>query len=146
MSTPDFKCPICGRRHTILSREAASAILADCNFFLQPGERPATLDDFAHCSRCGAPSSGFVPAEGPDKSGELGMGVAVMPPAGTVLSAMYATLRAIDQHGKAVADSTPSPSPVVAVVNPANDAVFQPISSRKPFALTANPEKHDVNQ
>lgn len=146
MSTPDFKCPVCGRRHTILSREAASAIIADCNFFLQPSERPATLDDFARCSRCGAPSSGFVPAVGPDKSGELGMGVAVMQPAGTVLNAMYATLHAIDRHGKPVTDDTPSSSPVAAVVNPANDAVFQPIVSRKPFTVAELPENHDVNQ
>jgi hypothetical protein len=78
VSTQDFKCPACGRRHTILSRDAASKVLADCNFFLQPGERPTAMEDLACCSRCGAPSSGFVPADTPDRPGELGLGVAVL--------------------------------------------------------------------
>lgn len=56
-----FRCP-CGWVHLAISRVKAEANIAITNaWFAEQGEsRRVSMNQYTHCSRCGAPSSGFV--------------------------------------------------------------------------------------
>jgi|GEM_PF-2178260 len=64
MSYKEFKCPKCGWVHAAISRAEAEAQVASANEYDAAGGRPQTnsIEHYLRCFRCGAPTSGFVPA------------------------------------------------------------------------------------
>ena len=60
-----YKCYACGRVHFTMSLTDAEAHVAMVNEQLSGNERRgqiATVESYFKCSRCGAPSSDFIPA------------------------------------------------------------------------------------
>ncbi len=67
----NFKCPKCRCIHSAISEASAVAAVSEFNdYFLtlsseaqaQFGGKPATLEMYRRCTRCGAPASSFLPA------------------------------------------------------------------------------------
>lgn len=59
------KCPRCGWVHVAIARSEAEEQVLSVNLWLASSHEnspPASLDQYLHCFRCGAPSSNFVPA------------------------------------------------------------------------------------
>ena len=78
-----FKCPKCGWLHIGISESDALRAVADFNEYYTTldeaaresfGGRPAAIERFRRCFRCGCPSDQFVPireAEGPESGTTL---------------------------------------------------------------------------
>ena len=61
----EVKCPQCGWVHVAISRSDAEDQVASVNRYLARSDEsspPASMEQYLHCFRCGAPSSIFVPA------------------------------------------------------------------------------------
>jgi hypothetical protein len=67
----NFKCPQCGCIHSATSEASAVAAVAEFNQYFEKlsleakadfGGKPATLEMYRSCTRCGEPAAKFLPA------------------------------------------------------------------------------------
>lgn len=60
----EYKCPKCGWVHAAIPLADAEAQVASANEYDKVGGRPQTnsIERYLRCFRCGAPTTGFVPA------------------------------------------------------------------------------------
>jgi rubredoxin len=61
----EYKCTKCGWVHVAIPRTVAEKSIADGNAYArtQGDNRVMTIDRYLRCFRCGAPSTGFIPAK-----------------------------------------------------------------------------------
>lgn len=64
MSYREYKCPKCGWVHAAITLADAEAQIASANEYdkSQGRQQTASMDHYLRCFRCGAPTTGFVPA------------------------------------------------------------------------------------
>lgn len=64
MSYLEYKCPKCGWVHAAIPLSEATAQVASANEYCESQGPPqiASMERYLRCFRCGAPTTGFVPA------------------------------------------------------------------------------------